>query len=74
MGNVMRLYWEVKYEVNEEEATVELKQTAIDNYVNLLRIKASENAVNEELDRQLRIARLKLSSLDVDASELDEIF
>lgn len=48
----------------------ELKQIAIDNYVNLLRIKKSEKSVNEELDYQLKISITKLNALGISVEEL----
>lgn len=51
----------------------EHKLILIDNYVNLLKIKASEKAVNEELDIQLSIARLKLDIWGVDAKVFDDV-
>ena len=52
----------------------EQKQMAIDNYVNLMRIKADEKAENKELDRQLKIAKLKLSTFAIDLSEIETMF
>lgn len=52
----------------------EQKQMAIDNYVNLMRIKAEEKAENKELDRQLKIAKLKLSTFAIDLSEIETMF
>lgn len=49
----------------------EQKQIAIDYYVNLMRIKASETGENKELDYQIKIAKIKLSSFGIDYSELD---
>ena len=47
------------------------KQIAIDYYVNLMRIKANETGGNKELDFQIKIAKIKLSSFGIDYSELD---
>lgn len=55
-------------------ALEEQKQAAIDNYVNLMRIKADEKGENRELERQLKIAKLKLSTFAIDLSELEEMF
>lgn len=44
----------------------EQKQIAIDNYINLMRIKAEEKAENKELERQIKIAKLKLSTFAID--------
>ena len=52
----------------------EQKQVAIDNYVNLMRIKADEKAENKELDRQIKIAKLKLSAFAIDLSEIESMF
>ncbi len=49
----------------------EQKQIAIDYYVNLMRIKANETGENKELDFQIKIAKIKLSSFGIDYSELD---
>lgn len=55
-------------------ALEEQKQIAIDSYVNLMRIKADEKAENKELDRQLKIAKLKLSTFSIDLSEIETMF
>lgn len=52
----------------------EQKEVAIDIYVNLMRIKTEQKELNKELDRQLAIARLKLSMFAVDLSEIDALF
>ena len=52
----------------------EQKQAAIDNYVNLMRIKADEKAENKELERQLKIAKLKLSTFAIDLLEIEKMF
>ncbi len=49
----------------------EQKQVAIDYYVNLMRIKAHETAENKELDYQIRVAKVKLSTFSIDVSELE---
>lgn len=49
----------------------EQKQIAIDYYVNLLRIKAAETGENKELDYQIKIAKIKLSTFSIDVSELE---
>lgn len=58
----------------DEMTLEEQKQMAIDNYVNLMRIKADEKAENKELDRQLKIAKLKLSTFAIDLSEIETMF
>lgn len=60
--------------MSEEMTLEEQKQMAIDNYVNLMRIKADEKAENKELDRQLKIAKLKLSTFAIDLSEIETMF
>ncbi len=52
----------------------EQKQVAIDYYINLMRIKAHETSKNEELERQIKIAELKLSTFAVDLSKIEAIF
>lgn len=52
----------------------EIKQNAIDYYINLLRIKADEKSENKELDRQIEIARIKLSTFSIDFSTLEKMF
>lgn len=49
----------------------EQKQIAIDYYVNLMRIKAHETGENKELDYQIKIAKLKLSTFSIDVSDLE---
>lgn len=49
----------------------EQKQIAIDYYVNLMRIKACETGENKELDYQIRVAKVKLSTFGLDVSELE---
>ena len=44
-------------EVLQDMTLEEQKQIAIDNYVNLMRIKAEEQAENKELERQIKIAK-----------------
>lgn len=52
----------------------EQKQAAIDNYVNLMRIKAEEKAENKELERQIKIAKIKLSTFSIDLTEIEKSF
>lgn len=47
----------------------EQKQIAIDYYVNLMRIKDCETGENKELDYQIRVAKVKLSTFGLDVSE-----
>lgn len=49
----------------------EQKQIVIDNYVNLMRIKADETAENKELERQIKIAKIKLSTFAIDLTEIE---
>lgn len=51
----------------------EVKQSLIDNYINLLRIKASETATNKELDIQLEVAKIKLSSYSIDTAGIEKM-
>ena len=57
-----------------ETTLEEQKQAAIDNYVNLMRIKADEKAENKELERQMKIAKIKLSTFSIDLSEIEGMF
>jgi hypothetical protein len=50
-----------------------LKQMLIDNYANLLRIKAAETAVNKELEIQIQIAKIKLASYSISTSEIEQM-
>ncbi len=49
----------------------EQRQAAIMNYVNLMRIKACETGENRELEYQLKVAKVILSSYGIDISELE---
>ena len=49
----------------------EHKSILIDAYVNLMRIKKHQKEVNEELEYQIRITKVKLSTIGVDISELE---
>lgn len=57
--------------MREEMTLEEQKQVAIDYYVNLMRIKAHETGENKELDYQIKIAKIKLSTFSIDVSELE---
>ena len=57
--------------VGDKMTLEEQKQIAIDYYVNLMRIKAHETGENKELDYQIKIAKLKLSTFSIDVSELE---
>ena len=43
----------------------EMKQVAIDNYVNLMRIKKAETGVNTELDYQIKVSETKLRTFGI---------
>ncbi|CDC36431.1 putative uncharacterized protein [Butyrivibrio sp. CAG:318] len=49
----------------------EQKQILIDNYINLMRIKAHEQGSNKELEYQIKITKVKLSTFGIDISELE---
>ena len=49
----------------------EQKQVAIDYYVNLMHIKAAQTSENKELDYQIKVAKVKLSTFSIDISELE---
>ena len=49
----------------------EQKQILIDNYINLMRIKAHEHGSNKELEYQIKITKVKLSTFGIDISELE---
>lgn len=51
----------------------EVKQNLIDRYVMLLQIKAAETAVNKQLDIQLAIAKVKLSSYNIDIESIEKM-
>lgn len=40
----------------------EQKQVLIDNYINLMRIKANEQSTNKELEYQIKTTKVKLST------------
>lgn len=58
----------------DEMTLEEQKQNAIDYYVNLMRIKAEEKAENKELERQIQIAKIKLSTFSIDLTEIEKMF
>ncbi len=51
----------------------EVKQMLIDNYINLLRIKAAETAGNRELDIQLEVMKIKLTSYSIDTADIEKM-
>ncbi len=50
---------------------LEKREIAIDTYVNLMRIKASQTNDNKELDYQIKVAKIKLSNFGIDISGLE---
>ncbi|KSV59088.1 hypothetical protein [Acetivibrio ethanolgignens] len=58
-------------EVKQDMTLEEQKQVAIDYYVNLMRIKAAQTSENKELDYQIKVAKVKLSTFSIDISELE---
>lgn len=50
----------------------EVKQNLIDRYVMLLKIKAAEKDINSELEEQLIITKIKLSSYNLDIETLEK--
>lgn len=58
----------------EDMTLEEQKQIAIDLYVNLMRIKAEQTSENKELERQIEIARIKLSTFSIDLSKPENMF
>lgn len=57
--------------VQEYMTLEEQKQVAIDYYVNLMRIKSQEKGENKELNYQIKVAKMKLSTFSIDTSELE---
>ena len=57
--------------MGEEMTFEEHKSILIDAYVNLMRIKKHQKEVNEELEYQIRITKVKLSTIGIDISELE---
>jgi hypothetical protein len=70
MCDVFHVIGEKVLRMTEQEV---LKQMLIDNYANLLRIKAAETAVNKELDIQIQIAKIKLASYSISTSEIEQM-
>ena len=58
-------------EEKQDMTLEEQKQVAIDYYVNLMRIKAAQTSENKELDYQIKVAKVKLSTFSIDISELE---
>lgn len=57
--------------MNDEMSIDEQKQILIDNFINLQRIKANEKADNPELDYQIKVAKVKLTTFGIDLSDLE---
>lgn len=49
----------------------EQKQVLIDTYINLMRIKAHEQGTNKELEYQIKVTKVKLSTFGIDVSDLE---
>ena len=77
-GNIRNMRASVIFgERSNMENTVsdqEIKQYLIDNYINLLRIKAAETGTNKELEAQIKVAKLKLASNSIDITEIEKVF
>ena len=50
----------------------EVKQNLIDRYVMLLQIKADETGINNALEAQLLITKIKLSSYNLDIESIEK--
>ena len=59
--------------MSEEMTEQEVKQILIDNYINLLRIKAAETATNKELDIQFEVTKIKLTSYSIDTAGIEKM-
>ncbi len=57
--------------MGESMTLEEQKQILIDAYINLMRIKKVQKEVNEELEYQIKITKVKLSTFGIDISELE---
>ncbi len=57
--------------MGESMTLEEQKQILIDAYINLMRIKKVQKEVNEELEYQIKITKVKLSTYGIDISELE---
>ncbi|MBR1741448.1 MAG: hypothetical protein IJ733_06170 [Lachnospiraceae bacterium] len=55
--------------MTEEEG----KQSLIDRYVMLLRIKADEQGINKTLDIEIAVTKVKLSSYNVDIESIEKM-
>lgn len=64
---------EVSKVEGERMTEEEVKQNLIDKYTDLLRIKAAEAGTNKELDFQLAVTKVKLSSYDIDLELLEKM-
>ena len=63
------LYKDGDFMEDEYMTLDELKQVNIDYYVNLLRIKKSEQSTNEEVDYQIRVQENKLHALGINTED-----
>jgi len=52
----------------------EMKQSLIDKYTDLLRIKAAETAENKELELQLKVTKAKMAAFSLDTAEIEKMF
>ncbi len=55
--------------MNDNMSFEELKQVAIDNYINLIRIKRCQKEVNPELEYQLKTQKNKLHQMGVNTND-----
>ena len=51
----------------------EVKQSLIDKYVMLLRIKADEQGINKTLDIEIAVTKVKLSSYNVEIESIEKM-
>lgn len=58
--------------MSEEMTLGELKQIAIDTFVNLMRIKKFQKETNPELEYQIKVAKTKLQALSIPTEDLEK--
>ena len=58
-------------EIEDRMTIEELKQTNIDWYINLLRIKRYQKEENPELEYQIKVQRNKLHSLGINTDDYE---
>ncbi len=58
-------------EIEDRMTVEELKQTNIDWYINLLRIKRYQKDENPELEYQIKVQRNKLHSLGINTDDYE---